>query len=121
MIKTVSRRNFRPYPKVDSCLLKIKFSRGCRVEVKSEKLFFQVVRWSFQHRRKTLLNSLLASGRLPFSRDALSSLMQSVGLPVQSRPERIELEDFAALADALYAARDDKSPPDPDKKNILSD
>lgn len=89
---------FVPAPKVDSTVVRIVLHKTPPVEVKDEQLLFKVIRGAFAQRRKTLANSL----RTEFPKEAISSAIEKAGLPADIRGERLTLEDFARLADALY-------------------
>ncbi|MDD2680395.1 MAG: 16S rRNA (adenine(1518)-N(6)/adenine(1519)-N(6))-dimethyltransferase RsmA, partial [Candidatus Omnitrophica bacterium] len=58
VIFNISRNCFRPLPKVDSSFLELKIRKKPAVQVKDERLFFKIIRGSFNQRRKTLRNSL---------------------------------------------------------------
>ena len=62
--------------------------------------FFKVLRGAFLLRRKTLVNSLAAA--LPgSSKGDIQRAIEDCGLPPDVRGERLTLQDFAALAQAL--------------------
>ncbi len=63
ILEIVSRKAFRPIPKVDSCIVKI-LPIGKRFSV-DDKIFEEVVKVLFAHRRKKIKNSLSISGLLP--------------------------------------------------------
>lgn len=91
---------FLPRPKVDSAVLRCVRRDRPAVTVEDEEFFFRVVRGAFLLRRKTLVNSLTAA--LPeYAREAVQSAVSSCGLPEGVRGERLTLEDFARLAQAL--------------------
>ena len=62
-------------------------------------LFWKVVRGAFAYRRKTLVNSL--SLALDFDRAKIARALQSCNFSPELRGERLDLGDFARLADAL--------------------
>ena len=88
---TVKPGVFHPPPKVDSAVIRFKrkenFSCPC-----DETLLFQVVKTSFQQRRKTLRNSLKSFG-LPsnLTEDSIFAL----------RPEKLSGTDFVALTQKI--------------------
>ncbi|GAI68313.1 unnamed protein product [marine sediment metagenome] len=49
---------FYPRPKVSSMIIKLNIYKKAQVQVGNEKLFFNIIRASFQQRRKRLINSL---------------------------------------------------------------
>lgn len=91
---------FIPAPKVDSTVIRIAMHKDPPVDVKDEQMLFKVIRGAFAQRRKTLSNSL----RTEFPKEIIPGCIESAGLAADIRGERLELSDFARLADALYDA-----------------
>ncbi|KPL16874.1 MAG: 16S rRNA methyltransferase [Bacteroides sp. SM1_62] len=81
---------FDPPPKVQSAVIRLKRNRrtdlGC-----GEDIFFKVVKSAFNHRRKTLRNSLKSHFRLPITAHEYFSL----------RPEQLSVAQFIELASLL--------------------
>jgi 16S rRNA (adenine1518-N6/adenine1519-N6)-dimethyltransferase len=97
MIRTVNRAVFRPRPRVDSALLRLR-----RVAPAPAAGVARLVRDAFAHRRKPLASSLeLAGGP---SRQEARAALERLGLEPDVRGERLAPAQFAALADALGAA-----------------
>lgn len=71
-----------------------------RVTLRDEPMFFALVKAAFGHRRKTLVNCLEAAGLI--RRAELDALLRALRLPPSVRGEALSLEQFAALADAVY-------------------
>lgn len=84
---------FRPSPRVDSAFVRLTPHDRRPVQVTDETCFARVVREAFSHRRKTLRNALrsITDG----------ATIVALGLDPQIRPEQLDLEAFAALANAL--------------------
>ena len=96
----VPAEKFLPRPKVDSAVLRCVRRTGPAVETADEAFFFRVVRGAFLLRRKTLVNSLSAA--LPeLGKERIQASIAACGLPENVRGERLTLEDFARLAEAL--------------------
>jgi 16S rRNA (adenine1518-N6/adenine1519-N6)-dimethyltransferase len=94
---------FYPAPKVTSAVLRCKVRPNPAVSPDcGEEFFFRTVRAAFAQRRKTLVNSL--SSVFPLPKDKLSQAIESAGLSPTVRGEKLNLEDFSRLADALFAA-----------------
>ena len=104
----VPRNCFMPRPNVDSAVIRLTRRQEPPVKVRDEKLLFAIIRASFEQRRKTLVNSLSGSGRLSFGKDAIGQAIASAGLSPTVRGEALGLEEFAALADCLYGAAEQK-------------
>ncbi len=98
---------FRPRPKVDSMVVEMDFGPPARAAGIPDVRFRQVVRASFAHRRKTLLNSL--RGALPsLEREGLRAAIETCGIDPGCRAETLELEDFLCLAGQLELTGDKK-------------
>ncbi len=97
----VKRTSFFPVPEVDSALIYFDILERPSVAVKDEKLFFKVIRSSFNQRRKTLLASLRHRGALNESRERVSELLKRAGVDPQARPETLSLQEFARIADQV--------------------
>ena len=97
---------FVPQPKVTSAVIRLKKREKPPVETRNEKLLFAVVRAAFNQRRKTLRNSLKPLARAKarqegWDDDALAAFLSD---PVfDLRPERLGVEDFISLTQALEA------------------
>jgi 16S rRNA (adenine1518-N6/adenine1519-N6)-dimethyltransferase len=83
---------FTPRPQVRSRLLRLTPFRRPPHVARSEKALRRVVQVAFGQRRKTLRNALKS---LP------DGLEERVALDWQQRPERLDVETFVRLADAL--------------------
>jgi 16S rRNA (adenine1518-N6/adenine1519-N6)-dimethyltransferase len=94
-----SRNAFLPPPAVDSAIVRLLVRREPAAPVRDEALFFQVVRATFQQRRKTLLNSLTTVPGL--ARDAAGAALAQAGIAPGRRGETLAVTDFARLADAV--------------------
>ena len=91
----VSREVFRPRPIVDSAL--VAFGRvGLPVDYARVK---RLVEAAFAHRRKTLPNSLALSGVA--TRAEAEEALRSLGHEPATRAERLEPDEFVALAEAF--------------------
>lgn len=85
---------FTPPPKVDSIVLSFKPLANPRVEAVDETLFKRVVKGAFTQRRKTLRNSLLASG---FESADIDSVLQQAQVNPGCRGETLSLQNFSDL------------------------
>ena len=97
---TVPAGCFMPAPKVDSAVIRIRLHKEPPVSVKNEDMLFRVIRGGFAQRRKTLSNSL--SSEFPgIDKTKISEAIISAGLEPSVRGERLSLEEFSRLADAM--------------------
>lgn len=98
---TVPNTCFLPPPKVTSAVIHCPVRKTPPVEVQSEASLWRAVKAGFAQRRKTLVNSLQSGYPLP--KDALAAAIAECGLPADVRGEKLNLADYARLADALDA------------------
>ena len=92
---------FMPRPKVGSAVIRLTRHPKPPVEVADEKLLFQIIRASFNQRRKTLANGLSNSGTIPCSKDEIEQAIEDLGLTSNVRGEVLTLEQFASLSNRL--------------------
>ena len=93
---------FRPAPKVHSSVIRLRF-RPPAVALRDEAGFEAMVRSMFTQRRKTLSNALkpFASSR---GAEAAAAL-ESAGIDPSRRPETLQLDELARLADFFSAPK----------------
>ncbi len=96
---TLAPRAFFPAPKVESSVVHLIRRDAPAVQPRDLRRFREVVRAAFAYRRKTLANSL--SLALGLDRRHVERAIASAGIPSEQRGERLDLADFARLADAL--------------------
>ena len=94
----VSAGSFMPAPKVDSAVIRLDILKQPPVQA-DEKLFFAVVKAAFSQRRKVIANSLSAG--LGRSKEEITSVLGAAGVSPTARAEKLSLEDFAAIANAI--------------------
>lgn len=96
---------FMPRPKVDSAVITLHIDQKNQPAVADRAFFFHIVKSAFAQRRKTLVNTLSATAKLSCSKTELLSVLESLGLSATVRGETLSVEQFAALANALYPYR----------------
>lgn len=92
---------FLPAPKVTSAVLHCPVRKTPPVEVVSEQALWRTVKGGFALRRKTLANSLQSA--YPYSKEQLTEVIAACGLSPTVRGEKLTLEDYARLTNALAA------------------
>ncbi len=95
----VGRESFMPSPKVDSAVIKITPYTQPKYSVKNEKAFFTLVKAAFSQRRKTAVNSVSATLKIP--KERVASALRELSLDENIRAEKLTMEDFAALSETL--------------------
>ncbi len=94
----ITRKCFRPIPKVDSAFVSLIPRSTPPVRLEDEKLFFRVMRGSFSMRRKKLKTVLRAMfGDVDWGKLSLIS-----GIDLNRRGETLSMEEFARLANAIF-------------------
>jgi len=92
---------FMPRPNVDSAVIKLTRYQNPPVQALDGGFMFDVIRASFNQRRKTLVNGLTNAGNLKVSKDKVLEVLEEMGLPATIRGEALTLEQFARLSDLL--------------------
>lgn len=101
IVANVPPNCFMPRPKVGSAVIRLTRHNEPPVEVKDEKLMFDIIRASFNQRRKTLANGLNNSGKITFSKEAVTQAIERLGHGASVRGEALSLEEFANLSNDL--------------------
>jgi 16S rRNA (adenine1518-N6/adenine1519-N6)-dimethyltransferase len=96
---TLGPRAFYPPPKVDSTVVRLVRRPEPAVRPRDVAFFWKVVRGAFAYRRKTLVNSLSLALDVPHA--TIERAAAACDLAPEQRGERLDLNDFARLADAL--------------------
>ncbi len=109
-LMTLKPGEFHPRPKVDSVVVTLDFSQGFKQLAGAKKydfaLFRQLVRTTFNQRRKTILNTLTGAGLFfdPAKPDKAANkertrrAIESANLQLNARPETLTCTDFINLA-----------------------
>lgn len=100
IVLTVPASCFMPRPNVDSAVIKLERYSQPPVDVKDAHLMFNIIRASFNQRRKTMTNSVVNAG-LGITKERLLEALEACGLPTTVRGEALTLEQFAQLANEL--------------------
>lgn len=91
----VSRKQFIPEPNVDSVIVSFT-ERKEKLFVKNFKLFSEIVRDSFQYKRKTLRNNLK---KYDFTK--VEGVLEKYNFPLDVRAENLGVEVFVEIANVL--------------------
>ena len=101
LVANVPPNCFMPRPNVGSAVIRMSKYDVPPVTVKNDRFMFEIIRASFNQRRKTLCNALSNSANLNVSKEQITSALQKMDLSETIRGEALTLEQFAALADLL--------------------
>lgn len=94
----VGRKSFFPAPKVNSALVYLKVREKPLLNLSDYSHFRKTVRAGFAQRRKNLKNCLLNAG---FKKENILKAMQVLNLDENTRGEKLSLETFGKLSEAL--------------------
>ena len=92
---------FYPRPKVSSMIIKLNIYKKPQVQVGNEKLFFNIIRASFQQRRKRLINSLSNYFKGMIVKKEIENILTETSIDKNRRGETLILEEFAKLSMAM--------------------
>lgn len=101
IVANVPPNCFMPRPKVGSAVIRLTRHQNPPVEVKNKKLLFQLIRASFNQRRKTLQNGIKNFSGLSFSKEEVADALEQIGVSPTIRGEALSLEQFAELCSLL--------------------
>lgn len=101
IVLTVPASCFMPRPNVDSAVIRLDRYDKPPVAVADEQLMFDIIRASFNQRRKTMTNSVCGNTTLHIDKEQLLGALKRCGLSPTVRGEALTLEQFAALTNAL--------------------
>ncbi len=101
LVANVPANCFIPRPNVDSAVIRLTRHEIPVVSVDNEALLFNIIRASFNQRRKTLQNGLKNSDLISASKEDIADAIREAGLPETIRGEALTLEQFADLANVL--------------------
>lgn len=105
IIRNVAPSCFIPRPKVDSIVIRLDRLEKPAVDAKDVDLMFEIIRNSFNMRRKTLLNGVKFLG-LP--KENLEEAFDEANIDPRRRGETLSLKEFADLSDAILKYRNNK-------------
>ncbi len=95
LLLDVPKEDFTPVPKIDSSVIVFKKRKDDFLKDASLKRFLSLIKASFSHRRKTILNSLALSTGL--EKEKLLKIFKKAQIPPSIRPQNLTLEDFKRL------------------------
>lgn len=102
IVANVPPNCFMPRPRVGSAVIRLTCHAKPPFEVKDERFMFDIIRASFNQRRKTLANGLKNSDRFSFSKESIETAIEALGKGANVRGETLTLEEFAVLSNRLW-------------------
>lgn len=101
IVANVPPNCFMPRPKVGSAVIRLTSHEKPPVKVEDEAFMFQIIRASFNQRRKTLVNGLYNAPGINVSKEEIVEALTKMGMPATVRGETFTLEQFATLSQLL--------------------
>ena len=101
IVANVPPNCFMPRPNVGSAVIRLTCHEKPPVEVKDESFMFNIIRASFNQRRKTLVNGLGNAAFLPVTKEQVAEALEKMNLSPTIRGETLSLEQFAELSNML--------------------
>ena len=102
IVANVPPNCFMPRPNVGSAVIRLTRHKVPPVQVEDEKLMFQMIRASFNQRRKTLVNGLNHSPEMTLTKEQITTAVEGLGKGAGVRGEALTLEEFAKLSNTIY-------------------
>ena len=94
----VSAQCFRPRPEVSSAVVLLRSKAQVPLRAEEEPAFTALVKASFAHRRKTLVNSLRDED---YDQRLVANALNDMGIPLTIRAETLALDQFTDLTKRL--------------------
>lgn len=104
IITRVPASCFMPRPNVDSTVIRLTKYDEPKLQVTDETHLFEVIRASFNQRRKTLVNGLANASNLGVGKEDIKKILKDMGLSENIRGETLTLERFIELSNSLITA-----------------
>ena len=105
LVANVPPNCFMPRPRVGSAVIRLTRHAEVPVQAEDEKLMFQMIRASFNQRRKTLVNGLGNAPELHIPKEMTTEVLDEIGLSASVRGEALTLEQFAELSNRILEKR----------------
>ena len=105
LVANVPPNCFMPRPRVGSAVIRLTRHTEAPVEAEDEKLMFQMIRASFNQRRKTLVNGLGNAPELHIPKEMTTEILEEMGLSASVRGEALTLAQFAELSNRIWEKR----------------
>lgn len=98
IVHHVPRTCFRPIPKVDSSIVRLRSRRTPLYPDLDVRFMMKIVRAAFSQRRKTLRNALTKSGTFGAPKEAVLEAFVAADIDPQRRAQTMTIDDFARLS-----------------------
>lgn len=100
IIGYISKNNFRPIPKVDSAIIKLRpHNQDYRATALQANKLFSLIKIGFSEKRKHLAN--LLAKKLDTDKEGIADAFQKTGIKSDARAENLSLEQWQELKEQL--------------------
>ena len=99
-ILEVPNNSFVPEPEVTSKVIKLNIRKEPIVKPKDKEKMFEIIKYAFMQKRKTLLNSL-TNNKVFNNKQQGIEILNNLHISENVRPEELTLEQFAEISDNL--------------------
>ena len=96
----VQNTSFIPAPKVNSTVIQLQVLKEPRVKVEDEEKFFELIKYAFMQKRKTLVNSLTNSNRFG-TKEQIEKVLKDLNIDLKIRPEKLALNQFVEISNRI--------------------
>ena len=101
IVANVPRNCFMPRPNVDSAVIRLTLHKEAPVGVNDEAFMFKLIRASFNHRRKTLVNAITNDMGNVITKQLVIDTLNELGLSETARGEEFDLSLWAKVSDTM--------------------
>ena len=96
----VQNTSFIPAPKVNSTVIQLEVLKEPSVKVENEGKLFELIKYAFMQKRKTLVNSLTNSNKFG-TKEQIESILTDLNIDIKIRPEKLTLSQFAEITNKI--------------------
>ncbi len=96
IIGSISKKDFRPAPKVDSAIIKLE-TRGKQQATRDADRYYKFIKILFKQPRKTIFNNLI-SGFKNKKREEITDKLIKLKINPQDRPQNLKIEQICQLS-----------------------
>lgn len=101
IVDFVSRRDFRPQPKVDSAVIRLR-TKDKGLRTKEDERYYAIVKALFRQPRKTIFNNLSLLNQFRGRKDELKRLLACASVHPSARAQNLSVLEITKLAHVLY-------------------
>jgi 16S rRNA (adenine1518-N6/adenine1519-N6)-dimethyltransferase len=98
IIDYISKKDFRPMPKVDSAIIALTPIYADNKQINAEK-YYKLIKVLFKQPRKTILNNLATSDKRQATRkEEIATKIKKIGINPQDRPQNLDIKQIEELS-----------------------